>query len=201
MSKLVLLLVAILVVSWTPVNAQGVKGLRSAPDDNNTIHKPSKKDLVAGGVIEKGLKCMGGATKTSKGKKCEGGAKMKFGKKTKTPDIVDSIVEEVGANLQSLDVHVDMDAMQVMEEEMMLGSDELDMEKTIEVGGFAKLYWGCNVTFVKKRGKMGKKASCGFKSVEGMGGKPADMDEEYNEFVAVEDGYDEDDEYWYTETN
>jgi hypothetical protein len=47
-------------------------------------------------------------------------------------------------------------------------------KKTLEFGGYAKLFWGCNITFTMKGKKVGKDVECGGKSFEGAGGKLQD---------------------------
>merc|ERR1712224_824021 len=50
-------------------------------------------------------------------------------------------------------------------------TEEGDCQKTIEFGGFAKLFWGCKMTFTKEDDEFRREIECGGKSFEGMGKK------------------------------
>merc|ERR1712176_1683039 len=67
-------------------------------------------------------------------------------------------------------------------------SEDGGCEKRMEFGGFAKLFWGCNITFALKDGKMKKDVACGGKSFEGMG-KKEDMG--YYDVTTKEETYKE----------
>mmetsp|Transcript_8908 Transcript_8908/g.17239 ORF Transcript_8908/g.17239 Transcript_8908/m.17239 type:complete len:102 (+) Transcript_8908:26-331(+) len=75
--------------------------------------------------------------------------------------------------LPSDDIMMELIGLDDMEDIMTDGEDSLedDFKKTVEFGGYFKLFWGCNVTFSKKGKKMSKDVVCGGKSVEGMGKK------------------------------
>mmetsp|Transcript_18850 Transcript_18850/g.41005 ORF Transcript_18850/g.41005 Transcript_18850/m.41005 type:complete len:220 (-) Transcript_18850:147-806(-) len=150
----------------------------STDDDDDT------KDFSM--TIGKGVKCKGrfNPRKKGVGKICEGGVKkmthVAIGAQELAEDIA-SEVEDMQKNmipdqkslLPSDDIMMELIGLDDMEDIMTDGEDSLedDFKKTVEFGGYFKLFWGCNVTFSKKGKKMSKDVVCGGKSVEGMGKK------------------------------
>lgn len=148
-------------------------------------------------TVAKGVKCKGKADMTKgAGKECCGGVKQvkSFGVGAK------DLAEEVSSQIR--DLHSDMvfsdnlvpedvlselvslDEIEPIDD--IFGEEECSKEgckKKMEFGGYAKVFWGCNVTYSKEGLKMSKDVECGFKSFEGIGKKEAAY---YNKYKDVE---------------
>uniref|UniRef100_A0A6T9YFR0 Uncharacterized protein n=1 Tax=Pseudo-nitzschia arenysensis TaxID=697910 RepID=A0A6T9YFR0_9STRA len=147
--------------------------------------------------VGKGVKCKSQAEKTKgAGKGCEGGFNQvqSFGVGAK--DIAKDVSEQIrdlnsdvvfSGNLVPEDVLSELMSLDEMEQvDEIFGDEDCSEEgckKKMEFGGYAKVFWGCNVTYSKEGLKMSKEAACGFKSFEGMGKKEAAY---YNEYKDVE---------------
>jgi len=137
--------------------------------------------------LEKGIKCKGKAErKKGVGKECEGGVKKKMSVGIGAQDLAEDIANEVEDMQKNMmpDQKSLIPTDDIMMELLGLDNDIMMMDgedctedgcsKTVEFGGYFKLFWGCNVTFSKKGLKMSKDVVCGGKSFEGMGKKPED---------------------------
>jgi hypothetical protein len=114
------------------------------------------------------------------GKNCTGGMKQEFHAGSKAEEIANDVASELHEQLSKFLPSVEnlhpqgeeMEAMMAFDDEAQLAGMEVDVEKVVEFGGFAKIEWGCKVTYAKKRGKFSKTVECGAKSEDGMGKKP-----------------------------
>lgn len=148
-------------------------------------------------TVEKGVKCesgMGDKKKKKKGfgRKCEGGFKKIAGVKTGARELAEDVssditnmkssimpddksmfvTEDAMEELISWDVDYDYDDESDEHDDVFEGEDcssDEGCKKTVKFGGYAKLFWGCNITFSKKGKKLSKDVSCGGKSFEGIG--------------------------------
>jgi len=112
-----------------------------------------------------------------------GGYKAEF-----TPDsVADDIVFEAAVGLEDQiesflvpnanDLLPDEDAMEAMmafDDQEALDALPDGFEETVKFGGYARMSWGCKVTFAKKDGKFSKVTECGGKGVKAMGKAPGE---------------------------
>lgn len=165
----------------------------SIPSEDVT--KPDEPDWIkAEMTIEKGFKCKAGADKRkmSSIRECEGGFKQVVGAQLSPKELAETVVAAGIADLQSSmmqpnDYQQNLLSEETMEElvrwdtegELVFeGEDCLEenggCKKTLEFGGYAKVLWGCNITFSMNGKKVGKDVECGGKSFEGAGSKSKD---------------------------
>jgi len=161
--------------------------------DNSFYDDIFDLDKKKGGVyrLEKGIRCSGGGVKGEKsGKKCEGGQKFGSCAMTKPHDLVESVADGLHEHMQEgylprmegfMPTEGEME--QIMEIELEISSTEKGRKKVVEFGGFTKMFWGCKVTFKKKRGKVLKGVGCGLKSFQGAGVKEDDTIELAYEYM------------------
>jgi len=187
--------IAVALASILANSAEGseVKTLR-IPKEETTTDKRGGGDWdwdKYGMGVERGIGCKAGVDKKKMraGRQCEGGIKkvesITMGSKglaetvsTEIKDMAsgmvfdkDSIIvpNEIMEQLMTWDVEDEDELEGIFEDEDC--SDEEGCGKTIKFGGYAKLFWGCNMTFHKKDDKFTKKIECGGKSWEGAGAK------------------------------
>lgn len=127
---------------------------------------------------ERGVKCTAGADSENKkgfGRECEGGVKKVLDVSMGADDLADNLASEIGRMLA--DMMPTQRGLRPNDDTMAElaswddCSEDGDCHKTIEFGGFAKLFWGCNMTFTKEGDKFSREVDCGGKSFEGMGKK------------------------------
>lgn len=142
------------------------------------------KELESGGAkfaVEKGMKCEGDWKMGSGGgKKCAGEMKSEFDVSFSAQDIAkelaDQVLEETTAFMPGIEAYYPDESIMAefvaLDEEGLFDDDmEEGLSKTIELGGFVKVDFGCNVTYTKEKGKLTKKSACGFRGVSGAGKK------------------------------
>merc|ERR1719327_140754 len=155
--------------------------------------------------VEKGFKCKAGANKRKMyaTRECEGGFKQTADVQLKAKDLVEDVVVngilDMRSSMMATDNQMNVIGPSKMDmEELSLWDDYDDnydkmfegencleddggCKKKIEFGGYAKVFWGCNVTFSFQGKKVSKEVECGGKTFEGAGAKPKfegyDMDE------------------------
>lgn len=161
---------------------------KSIDDGNNAESSPRNAVMT----LAKGFRCKGGFDGGKKGsyKECEGGVKKTMGIGIPAGELADDIAIEVEDMHKSM--IPDHKSLLPTDETMieLIGLDDMDgtmtndedcsseegCTKTVEFGGYFKLFWGCNVTFTKKGKKISKDIACGGKSFQGMG-KKQDVDD------------------------
>jgi len=125
---------------------------------------------------ERGVKCDAGSKdKKGFGRKCEGGVKKTMEVSMGADDLADDLASEIARML--VDMMPTKGGLRPTDDTMseLASWDDCseggDCHKTVQFGGFAKLFWGCNMTFSKEGGTFSKEIDCGGKSFEGMGEK------------------------------
>jgi len=136
--------------------------------------------VEVGMTVGKGVKC-----KTNKkSKECEGGVKKEVRVRLGAEDLAKDISGEI-RDMHSNYVISDQKSLLIPEETMQeLRSwddadvvngldfvDGVDCGKKVEFGGYANLFWGCNITLSKKGQHLSKELGCGFKGSQRMGKK------------------------------
>lgn len=184
------LALALILASSSVIEGAEVKGLRIPNHSADTSNADNSVDdfVNANELVEKGIKCNGSADrKKGAGRTCEGGVKqvrsVSIGPKDLAEDISDNVrdlhsdmmlfssgrnnlfvTEESMAELMNWDSDHIFDG-----EDCSLEGDGKGCGKMVEFGGYAKVFWGCNITFSKNDRKMSKEIDCGGKTFEGMG--------------------------------
>mmetsp|Transcript_15981 Transcript_15981/g.44208 ORF Transcript_15981/g.44208 Transcript_15981/m.44208 type:complete len:210 (-) Transcript_15981:257-886(-) len=122
---------------------------------------------------EQGMKCEGGFDEKRFGRKCEGGVKMEFEAETDAADVIEKLIGEFYPQMEATWIPSKESMLSAFEPQQLMAEKWEDgMEQTVEVGGLAKVEWGCKVTFKMEDGKFSQKAECGGKGMEGIGVKP-----------------------------
>lgn len=151
--------------------------------------------VKAGMVVEKGFKCKAGADKKKMGaaRGCEGGFKQTVSAELAARDLAGAVVATGIVDLRSSMMSVDpkdffppQEAMEELarwdaEGDLVFEGEDCSEEgggckKKVEFGGYAKVFWGCNITFSMKGKKVSKEVDCGGKSFEGAGMKKNGID-------------------------
>ena len=125
---------------------------------------------------ERGVKCTSGAKEEKGfGRQCEGGVKKTLDVSMAADGLADDLASEIGRMLA--DMMPTERGLRPTDDTMAEPpswdecTEEGDCHKTIEFGGFAKLFWGCKMTFTKEDDEFRREIECGGKSFEGMGKK------------------------------
>mmetsp|Transcript_13991 Transcript_13991/g.15710 ORF Transcript_13991/g.15710 Transcript_13991/m.15710 type:complete len:316 (-) Transcript_13991:204-1151(-) len=128
-----------------------------------------------GMTVGKGVKCK--TNKTSK--ECEGGVKKDVRVRLGAEDLAQDISTEI-RHMHANSVISAPKSLLIPDETMqelrswdeaavVTGLDFVD--KKVEFGGYANLFWGCTITFRKKGTHLSKELGCGFKGSQRMGKK------------------------------
>eukprot|EP00538_Stauroneis_constricta_P006998 CAMPEP_0119551828 /NCGR_PEP_ID=MMETSP1352-20130426/4965_1 /TAXON_ID=265584 /ORGANISM="Stauroneis constricta, Strain CCMP1120" /LENGTH=229 /DNA_ID=CAMNT_0007597945 /DNA_START=90 /DNA_END=779 /DNA_ORIENTATION=- len=172
----------------------GVKAIEDLSHDSDSAKRPHEHNIPGDDdddcddddfcpsegtfKVEKGVSCGGGFKKGKGiGKECKAGVKGSFHAKMDGDTIAASLVDELHPEISSSWI-LTKDAMMESWNPTELEAVEWTegMEKTVEFGGFAKVEWGCKVSFKMKDGKFTKTGECGAGGKAGMGKKPDDDD-------------------------
>jgi hypothetical protein len=129
--------------------------------------------------VDKGMTCQGGMSDKGAGKACRGGISAEFSMECTPEEFVSEVAHGLEEQVRSIaimnadDLMLDMNQVMDADDEMLMTEGA---EKTFEFGGYAKVEWGCNVTYAMTKGKLSKTSRCGFRSEEGKGMKPTEDD-------------------------
>jgi len=140
--------------------------------------------VEVGMTVGKGAKC-----KSNKhSKECEGGIKKDVCVRLGANDLAQDVSTEI-RNMHSNYVLSDPKSLLIPEETMhelmswdddaadvvtgldFCDGDGVECGKKVEFGGFANLFWGCNITLSQEGKHLSKDIGCGFKGSQRMGKK------------------------------
>ena len=114
-------------------------------------------------LVDKGMTCQEGMSDKGVGKTCRGGILVKFPMECTPKEYVLEVAHGLEEQVCSIAIMNAEDLMLDMNQVMDADNKMLMMEgaeKTFEFGGYAKVEWGCNVTYAMTKGKRSKMSCC-----------------------------------------
>jgi len=189
--------IAALATIFGGTEGASIRSVMGNQEQNMDEQKGDEPDWVKANMgVEKGFKCKAGANKRKMyaTRECEGGFKQTADVQLKAKDLVEDVVVngvlDMRSSMMATDNQMNVIGPSKMDmEELSLWDDYTDnydkmfegedcseddggCKKMIEFGGYAKVFWGCNVTFSFQGKKVSKEVECGGKTFEGAGAKP-----------------------------